>query len=183
MSKEEIDRVGLLNTQIERVMKRFPHFKGVIPSDKINDIVPDNKIGFIMNLSKSDEEGSHWVAIYISNDKHDKSVEYFDPFGKAPSPQVKADLRRLAKEVDPEYKLLFKTNWVQNQHVDSGTCGLHSLNFLMKRFKGRSWPDASGYLRLKRNISDIGEKEAEELRKKEYKYLKLRYDKKYSSFV
>ncbi len=58
-------------------------FKGVYAIDEIDKIPVSNKMGVILNLDKSNQPGSHWVALYIDADK-DKSVEYYDSFAEDP---------------------------------------------------------------------------------------------------
>ena len=58
---------GLYNDQIEDVMDNYKQkgFKGVYAIDEINKIPVSNKMGVILNLDKSTQPGSHWVALYI----------------------------------------------------------------------------------------------------------------------
>jgi hypothetical protein len=69
-------------TQLDRVCTRIfgIKFRGVFPSDKI-PILTNLKPYCILNLDKSTESGSHWVAL-AKNDNH--SILY-DSFGRSPT--------------------------------------------------------------------------------------------------
>lgn len=41
-------------------------FKGVYAIDEISKITTSNKMGVMLNLDKSNQPESHWVALYIN---------------------------------------------------------------------------------------------------------------------
>lgn len=139
---------GMWDYEIENFMKKYPHFKGVISADEIKTIEPDKKVAFVMNTANRDEPGEHWVSVFINTDKNSRSVEYFDPFGqfgKRPSKKTLRDLQYLIDKINPPTKLLLKVNQVKQQNLRSNTCGLHAINFLIKRINGKSFIEATGY--------------------------------------
>jgi hypothetical protein len=77
-------------------------FKGVYAIDEVDKIPVSDKMGFILNLDTSDKSGSHWVGVYIdAND--DKSVEYYDSFGKDPPERLMKDLKSLIDKLIQEF--------------------------------------------------------------------------------
>lgn len=74
----------LTNVDIMIAAKNIKNFRGCFMRDELQFLGKpnENECG-IMNLNKSDESGSHWVAWkVINNNKHNKL--YFDPFGESP---------------------------------------------------------------------------------------------------
>ncbi|GFU88482.1 uncharacterized protein TNCV_3354211 [Trichonephila clavipes] len=55
-------------------------FLGVYPSDKIPKV--KKKAALVVNTDPHDEEGSHWLAMYIQDEK---TIEFFDSYGFPPS--------------------------------------------------------------------------------------------------
>jgi endoprotease len=102
-------------------------FRGVFPRDKLPDI-KRRPCGVIVNLDKSGEPGSHWIAIYFGKDFQG---EYFDPLGLSPRlfPDIETYLRRVCKSV--------KWNNQQIQSVRSIACGLFCVHYLKNRFNGQ----------------------------------------------
>ena len=96
-------------------------FHGVYPSDKIprlNDLSPY----CILNLDKSNEPGSHWVALAKLEDKNASVI--YDSFGRdhmkiIPNLQYSGNGRIIQPEDDSE------------QHVLQESCGQHCLGFLL----------------------------------------------------
>lgn len=136
---------GMMENEIEDVMKKHPAFKGVIASDEISSIKPAKEIGVVQNLDDSSQGGSHWISWYISTDPKDRSVEYYDPFGTPPTAKWRKDIKMLVNKIKPDTMLKVKVNQVQHQDYSTSTCGLHALNFLKKRFAGQSFKMATGY--------------------------------------
>ncbi|EGG14909.1 hypothetical protein DFA_10782 [Cavenderia fasciculata] len=71
-------------------------WSGVFSADEVDLARPtlDGKLSFIMNLDKSTEPGSHWVACYIDT-IGSKSLEYYDSFGEDPSEQFMIDIKKI----------------------------------------------------------------------------------------
>jgi hypothetical protein len=109
---EELDIIGrrLFRTK----------FRGVYPSDKIpplNNLTPYA----ILNLDKSGEPGSHWVA--IARSKHQDASYFYDSFGRRntklmPNLRISGNGRIKDTELDKEQKIR-ETN-----------CGQRCLAFL-----------------------------------------------------
>jgi hypothetical protein len=119
-------------------------FKGVYAIDEINKIPVSNKMGVILNLDKSTQKGSHWVALYIDADD-DKSVEYYDSFAEDPPESLLKELKTLVDKINPSTYLKFKINKIKNQAEDSDNCGVFAMKFLIDRFNGKPWKFCTGY--------------------------------------
>lgn len=141
---------GLYTEQINNIMSRHKKqgYIGCIASDKVADLAPlvknHSKVAFVMNLDKQHQEGSHWVAIYISVAK-DKSIEYYDSFAEEPSKDFQKQIKKLIDVWRLPYYLKFKVNHVIHQDVNSDLCGYHAIRFLKKRMKGISFAQATGF--------------------------------------
>lgn len=57
------------------------NFKGVFPLDKIPSIIKDKPALIVVNTDKSNQPGTHWVALYLSSKG---GGEYFDSYGRKP---------------------------------------------------------------------------------------------------
>ena len=72
----------------------------------------------------------------------------------------------ILKCLKPETVLKVKENKVIHQDDDSSNCGYFAAKFLIDRFRGKSFADASGYDdRMKINHINHDEKEIERLKK------------------
>lgn len=81
--------------------------------------------GLIVNLSKSNHPGSHWVAIYIDKDGN---ATYFCSFGMKPKVKAIQNFLKL-KTKSVRY------NHVQLQKVSSPYCGQYAAVFLFYAFQ------------------------------------------------
>lgn len=94
-------------------------FKGVFPSDKIpklNDLSPYA----ILNLDKSTESGSHWVAIA----KHGDKTYLYDSFGRRDT-QIISNLQFTGNGK------IINTDNDAEQKVEEMDCGARSIAFLL----------------------------------------------------
>lgn len=143
----------LYGDEIQDMMKKHPSFSGVFARDEVRQIRKMVPMGAIINLDKTGEPGSHWVALYISRD----SVEYFDPLGEDPGTDIVADVMALLKRWRMPTMMKFKINKIKYQNSRSTTCGYHSMRFLMDRFNGKTFKFATGF-----DNSKQGEKKVKE---------------------
>ena len=135
---------GLYDYQIKDMMKRYKRFVGVISADEIDTLPAKKRIGFIMNLDKRDQPGSHWVACYIDT-VHDRSVEYYDSFGREPSLSFLRQIKDLITRISPPTYLKLKINRIIQQRVTSDNCGYFSMKFLVDRFHGKPFKESTHY--------------------------------------
>jgi hypothetical protein len=153
---------ALYNDEIEDYFankKIYPDFAGVIASDEINLLPKKIPLGFIMNLDKHNEGGSHWIAVYINGD----SLEYYDPFGNQPSEDFIKRIKKFITELQLPILLKFKINNIKDQDERSHRCGYHCIRFLDDRFNGIPFKLSSRFI----NNSKQGEGQI----KKEFSYV------------
>jgi len=92
----------------------------------------------VLNLDKSDEPGSHWVAVVL--DLENRVFEYFDSYGDVPPVEVKRFYQQLNKRSRNGWK--FKVNKTVHQQKDS-ECGVYSIHFVVRRVSGTPFKKAS----------------------------------------
>ncbi len=116
-------RVGGKTTylgQLDRAGKDIfgSRFHGVYPSDKIPKLT-DRKPYAILNLDRSDEPGSHWIALA----KVGTNSIVYDSFGRHHTKIIPSLL------YSGNGKLI-STDDDQEQHIMATDCGARSLGFL-----------------------------------------------------
>ena len=113
--------MSFTNGYIEKTgCKILKHFLGCFPSD-LQPLTKKSKFGIIFNLSKHNQKGSHFVAIYKDKIK----VIYFDSFGHPPKNNL---LKKFLKKHSRNRRLLY--NKVKIQDDESYFCGIFCLAFL-----------------------------------------------------
>lgn len=138
-----------LNTDdIERVLKSYEKvfpafislgahpidFQSVYP-DKFNPLNVAGLLrsgkrfaGMVLNLDRSDQPGSHWVAIFL--DLKRKTFEYYDSYGYKAGKNVKTFF---ATSFGPGWE--YKENTQTHQRKNS-ECGVYSIHFIVRRVSG-----------------------------------------------
>lgn len=137
LSSSEIEFVMM---QYEQVYPKFT-FIGVFPSDwfeKFPREIPQRSLftkfasaGMVLNLDKSNQPGSHWVAVYMERRNGIIEVDYFDSTGKPPIPRIKRFLRELP------FEKVIRVNAKCHQRGNR-ECGMYSMYFILQRIKGRT---------------------------------------------
>ena len=161
---------GLYNTQIDIIMQDYRQrgYLGCVSADEVHLLSSAansfDRISFIMNLSKSYEEGSHWVAVYIDF-INDKSINYFDSYGDEPDDLF---LKQIKEVIDArkklDYYLKLKYNLVKNQRDNSNICGFLAIQFLMDMYSGMSFKKATHF--EQQSHTEQSEKRARRLNKR-----------------
>ena len=78
---QKAQTLPLSNFDILSILKHVPRFLGVFASDELKHLkIIEYPVSFIANLDTSQSDGSHWIAIRISNSK----IELFDSLGFCP---------------------------------------------------------------------------------------------------
>lgn len=142
----------LSNFDIERVLRQYEEadptfvFLGVSPVDydtklddgkcvheticnfskNIQNMMKDGKQTFaaVFNLSRHDQDGSHWVTLYISIP--DNFIFYFDSTGDKPPIYIK----RLIDNIKSQINLTYYESNVKHQKGNS-ECGMYALYFIV----------------------------------------------------
>lgn len=99
----------------------------VLASDKLPNQF-ELPLGMIINLSKSNEKGTHWVTLFID---HHRNGIYFDSFGLFPRNK---DILTFISENCHEIEI----NGMQLQQINSSVCGNYASIFLLSCFNGIS---------------------------------------------
>ena len=128
-------------------------FVGVISADEIPDLIEPtqnlDKFGFVMNTDDSDEAGEHWVSCYVDL-VDDCSVEYYDSYADPPSERFLQDIKQLIDAHGVDHYLKMKSNKIKHQDERSSLCGFHAMRFLIDRFEGKPFIDASGFTEVRK---------------------------------
>jgi hypothetical protein len=98
------------------------------------------KIGMVFNLDRHDQEGSHWVSMFLDLEK--KFIFYFDSCGDTPPKEIKKLMGRIsvqAKEVGVDGLKVY-VNKIQHQLGDT-ECGVYALYFVITLLSGHKTPD------------------------------------------
>jgi hypothetical protein len=92
-------------------------------------------IGIVFNLDKHDEDGSHWVSMFIDLKKN--GIYYFDSYGEPEPKEVKKLAERLIEQAKKLGKnnMVYKVNDVRHQYRNS-ECGIYCINFIVEMLKG-----------------------------------------------
>lgn len=91
--------------------------------DQLYDMIPKPD-GYIVNMENSVNctGGTHWIALFLTNERGEHKTYYFDSFG-APPPQ---DVLMFAKSWGPDLIHSCK----QIQQINSNFCGQYCLDFI-----------------------------------------------------
>lgn len=147
----------LNNFNIEAVMmqyeKKYPDFKflGVFPVDfqirdsfnqcffedvcdvRMSNLLKKgiNYVGFIINLDKHNEPGSHWTGLFmcINPELPAYGIYYYDSVGSDAPPEMKAFMDKMKSEGGSNFKYVINT--MQHQTGDS-ECGMFSMYYIIK---------------------------------------------------
>ena len=163
---DQVADVGLYSDQILKMMQQYVKdgFLGVVAADEVHLLtkksLPFDKFGFVMNKDPSSKPGSHWVAVYVDI-VDDKEIDYFDSYAEEPDDMLLSELKKMLQAHKLDIYLKFKVNRVKHQAENSNLCGFHAMKFLMDRFAGKEFIDASGWSEVRK-----GEAEAKHLMQK-----------------
>ena len=171
---------GLYDNQIDRIMSRFASFLGCIMRDQIKTIlpyvIPKSRMSFIINSDTHDKPGKHWQALYIDardGPESSNSIEWFDSFARPIPADVLEDLKLVEKCLKPSNILKLKENRIIKQSDESSNCRWFCVSFLIDRYRGKSFSEATGYDdKIKIDDSKHSEKEIEILKhQKPFSYI------------
>jgi hypothetical protein len=91
------------------------------------------KIGFIFNLDKHDQPGSHWVSLFSNLDNG--NTYYFDSVGDAPPKEI-INLMKNIKDQSQANSQPMKLHISKFPHQFGDTeCGIYSLYFIIQMLK------------------------------------------------
>lgn len=100
-----------------------------------------HKLGVIFNHDKSDQGGSHWVALFVDLKRGD--ICYFDSAGQEPKKEVKILISKL-EDYFKQNNIPFKTKINNTQHqFKNSECGVYSVSFILRLLDGESFDNIS----------------------------------------
>jgi len=119
---------ALYNTQIDKMLKHIPHYKGCYSKDLLNKVKTNKKkkMCVVVNMDDSDGGGTHWCCLEY-NPKRDYSF-YFDSFGLEPPREAVALLKK--------YKKPIYYNRDNLQDARSNRCGYYCIEVLQHLHNG-----------------------------------------------
>lgn len=113
--------MSVTNGYIEKTgYKILKNFIGCFPCD-LQPKTRKNNFSIVYNLSKHDEEGTHFVAIYSNKNE----IIYFDSFGE---PIQNVLIKNFVKKYSKNKKYLYNKTKIQDNQ--SSFCGIFCLSFL-----------------------------------------------------
>jgi hypothetical protein len=148
---------GDINYVMRQYSKLYPkfYFVGTEPSDfykfdkpKIEKWIYYDKIGMVLNHDKSDEPGSHWVALLIDNIA--RTIEYYDSVGEFPIYEINLFINKLKKHF-PQYKIKINNKVHQRENSE---CGVYSIYFLVQRILGYTFEDIINNIITDKNMEN-----------------------------
>jgi hypothetical protein len=96
------------------------------------------QIGIVFNLDTHDQEGSHWVSMFIDLKKN--GIYYFDSYGSPEPKEVKTLVERLLEQSKKLGKTKMKYKFNQHRHqFRNSECGVYCINFIVNMLKGHSF--------------------------------------------
>jgi hypothetical protein len=120
-----------------------------------------------MNTDPHNMPGKHWQAIYIdarNGPESSNSLEFYDSFGDSIPEDVLNDCKLIIKKLNPENYLKLKENKVVHQSDRSQNCGYFAMRFLIDRYRGKSFSEATGFDKIDLNRIKKNENEIEKLK-------------------
>jgi len=97
-------------------------------------------VGFITNLDKHDEPGSHWTSTFVCIDPNSKSygAYYYDSVSRTPPPEVKNFMENVKRQLQIKYPGAadFKIQYnVYQEQKGNNECGMFSMLFQLRWLK------------------------------------------------
>ena len=97
------------------------------------------KIGIIFNTDPHDEDGSHWISLFIN--VPEKYVYFFNSTGEKIPPEIDELVQRIIEQSKKLGKELKFSQNAPKQHQRGGSeCGMYSLYFIINVLKGTVKP-------------------------------------------
>lgn len=139
----------LSTSDINKVMEQYQDldktfkFVGALPSDFYKHVKVDyseilnkyyKKLGFVFNLDKHNQPGSHWVAFLIDN--VNQTLEYFDSTGKPPNKLIYDFISKIDYYLKRHYLTYSFLINKQVHQTQNSECGVYSMYFIIRRLLG-----------------------------------------------
>lgn len=124
--------------------KRLNIFKGVFACDNLPSKF-STPAAFVINLSRHNSRGSHWVGLYIYKNG---TAEYFDSFGFYPIQyEIQLFIRKHCKNLVYNKK--------QIQHISSNKCGKFVYLFILVKMYEFDFNNILNMFSINLTVNDI----------------------------
>ena len=142
--------LGMSNIEIDKVLNKYPEYLGCISHDQIGKILPliepQSRGGIVINTDPASKPGQHWQAMYWdARPDGDHEIDFFDSYGDEIDSVLQKDIALIAHKLGAGTYLKFKENKIDYQNKTSSNCGWFSVKFLIDRFRGKHFTEASGW--------------------------------------
>jgi hypothetical protein len=89
------------------------------------------RFAMVLNLSKHNQRGTHWVAVFFDLDKNSKQhgAFFYDSYASKPPPLVNVFFNNIKKNIGYKIKTSHNTHLHQHQTTE---CGMFVMNFIIK---------------------------------------------------
>tara|TARA_B000000437_G_scaffold84261_1_gene61013 strand:- start:5242 stop:6183 length:942 start_codon:yes stop_codon:yes gene_type:complete len=117
--------------KVEELCSKDNKIKNINLSIKNHQKNGKTKLGMVFNLAKWDEDGTHWVALYVDLD--DKFIYYFDSTGRNPPEEIKILINHIKSQcLNLTEPIVLKeyNNRIIHQRKNT-ECGMYCLFFLI----------------------------------------------------
>lgn len=97
------------------------------------------KLGFVFNLDKHNQNGSHWVSLFV--DLEDSFIFYFDSNGDKIPTKINKLVKRILKQgeqLESPIHFKFYENYPLEHQQENTECGMYSLFFLITMITNRA---------------------------------------------
>lgn len=125
--------MALTTVDINHLIEPFEKlgiFKGVFACDNLPNFIT-LPAAFVINLSKKNSNGSHWVGLFIDCEGF---AEYFDSFGFPPlEKNIAYYIRRHSQKM--------RYNKKQLQHLVSNKCGKNVILFILCKMYNKNFDE------------------------------------------
>ena len=155
---------GLYESEIKQIMNKYESFLGVYANDELNKIVdkvqPKSRGSAIINTADRKTGGQHWQSIYFdARPNGSKSIEFYDSFGEEPNKHQLKAIKMIVDKLQADTYLKLKSNKLKKQSANSDNCGWFAMKFLIDRYRGKTFQEASGYEEQLKSAVGRGETE------------------------
>jgi hypothetical protein len=110
----------------------------------------ETKLGFVFNTDPHDEDGEHWISMFMDLKGHnlpgEPAIYYFDSYGRKPIDEIQELIdktRGTCEETGKPMRYFYNDHPFQK---GGAQCGMYAIHFLKEMVKGTSFED---YLNLK----------------------------------
>ena len=165
------DDKGMSNLEIDHVLQKYPEYLGCISHDEIpkilRDVKPQSRGGFVINTDPHNKPGQHWQALYFDARPNGESeIDWYDSYADPIDKKLLHDIKLISNRLNAKTYLKFKENKIIQQNNKSSNCGWFCCEFLIDRFRGKPWIEATKF-----NDVHNGEAKVEKF-KTQYGYMK-----------